>query len=371
MMQKLSSLCLQPHMHSAQNVYRSDGELLINAESSLCETLICKIREWGLGSLAIQHPLFKQAIPPELLPETDRVRAIVTLRELYAQIPLTGTVNLPALAACAHELLEVVRSRSKIMIHWGDLRTFDDYIYGHSVNVCILSLLVGIHRQLNDADLQDLALGALAHDLGLMKVSPDIMNKPGKLTAEEIRLSRKHTEFAFDILSACEPSLSRVAQLAVQHHENVDGSGYPHGVQGNDLPELSRIVAIANMYDALVTERPFRRAFLPHEACELLSTLVNRYLDPDLLDLFLSFVAIYPTGSVVRVNTGEIGIVRTVPWRNATRPLLDIITDNHGHLLDTPQPLDLAIHKKSFINKPLSDDEVIALLAPSTVTTDV
>ena len=367
-MQKLSVSCLQPHMQSAQNVYQADGRCLIRSGDLLDEPLIAQIREWGLGSLAIRHPLFDASVPPELAPETDRVRVIGKVRDLYQEMAWTGKLNLASLASCAQELLEIVRSRRNVMVHWGDLRTFGDYVYSHSVNVCLLASLLGMHRQLDDRDLQDLALGALAHDLGLMQIPLSIMNKPGKLTPEEIRLSRQHTQFAFDLLTACDPPPTRAAQIALQHHENVDGSGYPRGVRDADLPELSRIVAVVNMYDALVTERPFRRAFLPHEACELLSTLVNRYLDADLLDLFLSFVAVYPAGSVVRINTGQIGIVREVPWRNAARPLLSVITDERGQLLDTPQLLDLAAQKKFFINKPLSDDEVLILLHPASFT---
>ena len=363
-MQKLTAARLRPGMYAAQNVYCADGSPLIVDGCLLDETLIRRIQEWGLGSLAIAHPLFCKAIPPLLLPEADRIRAIGIIREVYDQFKTTARFDIAPLVALSQELTALVREQPDKMIHWGDLRTFDDYVYAHSVNVCVLSLVVGLQRQLSDTQLHDLALGALVHDLGLTKVSPEIMNKSGKLTTEEILISRRHTEFAYETLTENDPAtFATIAQIALQHHENVDGSGYPRGTAAGELPELSRIVAVANMYDALVTERPFRKAFLPHEACELLSTLSNRYLDPDLLDLFLSHVATYPVGSVVRINTGEIGIVVAVPLRKANKPLLDIITDDKGHLLESPQPLDLAQQKKSFINKPLTEEEVLTLLA--------
>ena len=364
-MQKLSTANLKPGMISAQNVYRADGELLVATGSPLDEFLIRQIKEWGLGSLGVAHPLFVNAEPPDILPEEIRVRAIRTVREVYSRLTMISDVDITSLVELSRELTQLVRDKENRMVHWGDLRTFDDYVYGHSVNVCLLSLIVGLQRNLDENQLQDLALGALLHDLGLVKIPAEIMNKAGKLSTDEIRISRKHTEIAFEMLTET-PSVNSaiVAQIALQHHENVDGSGYPNGAQGSDLPELSRIVSIANMYDALVTERPFRKAFMPHEACELLTTLINRYLDPDLLDVFLSYIAIYPVGSVVRINTGEIGIVRNVLPNQATKPQLDMITDSRGILLETPHPLDLALSPKLFINRLLLEEDMLTLLTP-------
>jgi len=170
-----------------------------------------------------------------------------------------------------NDLIEELLANCNIMVNLVDIRTNDEYTFGHSVNTCILSIITAINMGYHPARIRLLAVGAILHDLGKVMVPSSILNKPGKLTEEEFLQIQKHSEYGYDLLSNndCFSELSK--KVVLHHHERFNGSGYPYGLAGSDIHEFSAIVGICDMYDALTADRVYRRAFSTRDAFEMLS----------------------------------------------------------------------------------------------------
>lgn len=151
-----------------------------------------------------------------------------------------------------------------------DVCSYDQYIFTHSLNVTLYSLAIGMHLKLSTKNLETLGLGAILHDVGKMKVPAEILMKPGKLTEEEFEEIKKHSEEGFRILRNVQTIPLLVAHCAFQHHERLNGSGYPRGIKGNEIHEFGKIIAVADVFDAVTSNRVYRQAMLPHEGLEIL-----------------------------------------------------------------------------------------------------
>lgn len=173
-----------------------------------------------------------------------------------------------------------------VLVHLSSLREHDSYTFGHSINVCIFSVMIGLKMRLPGEQLSEIAIGALLHDLGKLLIPPEILTKRGPLTADEWRRVRRHCEDAFALLGIQRGLPFTAAQIAGQHHENYDGSGYPRGLAGEQIHPYARIVAVADNFDAVTTDRPYRRAFLPHQAGQILRYSQGTKLDPRVVDAF-------------------------------------------------------------------------------------
>lgn len=223
-----------------------------------------------------------------------------------------------------------------------DMLITDHYLYQHSVNVCIYTTMLGIAHGYDREDLLSLSMGSLLHDIGKTKVSPEILLKPGKLTVEEFDEIKKHPEHGFQILKE-EPGISlRVAHCAFQHHERNNGSGYPRGIEGNEIHEFAKWISVADTYDAITSHRVYRSGKLPHEALEVLYTGAGSLYDTDKLILFRDKIAIYPIGTEVRLNTGVAGVIADLNKLLPSRPIVRILQNEGGESLTIPYEVDLS-----------------------------
>ena len=358
-MQKVSVKNLEPGMIPAYNVYSSDDLVLVHSGIALNEQAIKRLQGLGIHSIYINNLLFESLEIPEIVQEDLRMSALKTMNTAFSTFSKTQTLDIQPIITLANTIVDSMTLKADAMIHTIDTRTPENYLAGNAVNVCILSTLTGMLLHYNSKALRELAVGALLHDVGFLLTPPDILNKPGKLTAEEMELSRQHTSNGFEILRKARELTVPTAHVAYQHHENFDGSGYPRGLKGNEIHEYARIVAITNMYDALISDRAFRKGFLPHEAYEMLMTLAHKYLDSRILDTFLANVAIYPIGSIVQLSTQELAMVVKVYPRLQSRPVVKLLTDKNGNRTNQPVEVDLAQQLTTFIVKLLDERETI------------
>ncbi|MDU4962148.1 MAG: HD-GYP domain-containing protein [Sporomusaceae bacterium] len=364
-MQRVSLPFLQAGMLVAKGVYNSEGRLLLSAGTILAEGTIPKLENLGVGSVYVCNPLFSDLEVPELINIDTRVRTIQGLQSVVRRFQRTGELNLEPLKGAARQLVvEIVRNR-EAMIHLVDLRTYDDYLIAHSVNVCILSLLTAVNMDYSEDKLLDLALGCLLHDLGMTAVPAEILAKVGSLTPRESRIVQEHAEAGFNYIRKLRDISVLAAHIAFQHHERFDGKGYPRQMIGTDIHEYGRIAAVADIFDALISDRPYRKGMLPHEAYETLMTLGGTFVDPEIVNIFLAHVAIYPMGSVVQLASNEIGLVIKVLPKLQSRPVIRLLTDTSGQLLEQPREIDLTEHLTLFITRVLKESEIFDLLKPA------
>jgi hypothetical protein len=202
-----------------------------------------------------------------------------------------------------------LQNRRNLIIETIDTKPFASYEYFHSAMVMVLSVAIGIKLNIAGTQLYELAVAALLHDIGTAFLPEDILNRPGRLTDEEFELVKQHVKKGYDYLIHSH-SLSEAASIgAMQHHENYDGTGYPDGLRRKNISLYGRIIAVADVYDALVSKRSFRAAMYPSQALDIMQQQADRKFDTDIVRALSSIVAPYPPGTIVSLKSGETCIV--------------------------------------------------------------
>lgn len=362
-MQRVSLAVLQPGMTVASNVRGADGRLLVRSGMVLTDSSIRKLNNLGIGSIYIRNPLFEAIDVPELVREDTRVKLIQELQAAFADYQKNGDLDTLALRSEVKNMVAEIIGNRESMIHTFDLRTYQDYVYAHSVNVAIISVLIALNLDYNEAKLVDLAIGALLHDIGMLTVPKEVILKVGNLTPVESAAMQRHANDGFEIVRKRREISTLAAHVAFQHHERFDGTGYPRRLKGEEIHEYARIVAIADIFDALIADRPYRKGLLPHEAYEIMMTLADRYIDKTILDIFLANVAIYPVGTVVQLSGGETAVVARVQPRLQARPVVKILLDAAGAVVEDGPDFDLAEHLTAFVTKVYKEHELFELRA--------
>ena len=360
-MQRVSVGFLEAGMVAARNVHSAEGRLLVTKETVLSEAMVANIQKTSLGSIYVRNPLFQDIEAEEVVTEDNRRKAVMALKSAVTAYQKTKVLDIQPLKKVLRELVvEIIRNRDS-MIHQLDMRTYQDYIYAHSVNTCVLSVLIAVNLDYPEGKLTDLALGTMLHDIGMMMLPDALLMKMGNLTPEESKQVQQHPEDGFNILRTVREIPITVAHIAYQHHERVDGKGYPRNLTADKILEVAKVAAVADTFDALVSDRPYRKGMVPHEAYEVMMALADSYVDRDILHLFLTHVAIYPVGSVVQLDNGQHGVVTKVLPRLQTRPQVRLLTDQQGNLLSEQTEIDLTQHLTLMISRVLKEKEVFEL----------
>ena len=360
-MQRVSVGFLEAGMVAARNVHSAEGRLLVTKETVLSEAMVANIQKTSLGSIYVRNPLFQDIEAEEVVTEDNRRKAVMALKSAVTAYQKTKVLDIQPLKKVLRELVvEIIRNRDS-MIHQLDMRTYQDYIYAHSVNTCVLSVLIAVNLDYPEGKLTDLALGTMLHDIGMMMLPDALLMKMGNLTPEESKQVQQHPEDGFNILRTVREIPITVAHIAYQHHERVDGKGYPRNLTADKILEVAKVAAVADTFDALVSDRPYRKGMVPHEAYEVMMALADSYVDRDILHLFLTHVAIYPVGAVVQLDNGQHGVVTKVLPRLQTRPQVRLLTDQQGNLLSEQTEIDLTQHLTLMISRVLKEKEVFEL----------
>jgi len=359
-LQRLALELLRPEMISAADVVEQGGRVLLRAGMAIQENHIQVLQQLGFGSAYVVLPLCTAEPPKEILSREMRLGAVKAVRQIYENFRDKGEADGTPLRDLAKNMVnEVVVNRINLS-QWVDLRTPDEYLPSHAVHVAMLSILIGIKLEYNITKLHEVAIGALMLDVGEMSIPPEILQKKEKLTPAEMDTIRQHSEKGFEAIRKKIRGIPATsAHVAYQHHENFAGNGYPRGISGAEIHEYARIVSVADMFDALVSDRPFRHYYLPNEAVGILRALSGKLLDPEMVSALLQYVAVYPQGALVRLDTGEHGEVQSVGAMNPSRPKLRLLTDKWDRPLREPDWIDLEKQQNRFIDKVLKDKELM------------
>lgn len=235
----------------------------------------------------------------------------------------------------------------------------DNYLYAHSINVCILSIYVGLGLGYNKSKLDELGLGALLHDLGMIKVL-DISQQPRALSKEELEAIKKHPDYTSDLLSSIKNIEEGIIHIIKQAHERLDGTGYPAGISDDQIHEYAKIVAVADVYEALTHVRPHREAMVAHEAVkELLNLSYSGALDGGkIIKILINEIGIYPVGNWIELSTGEIGkvVLGNPDW--PLRPKVNIIFSPNKEMLPQIKSIDLSKTLNIFIKRSVNPQDL-------------
>lgn len=213
-----------------------------------------------------------------------------------------------AVKSITHDIISTIDSNRAISINLTEIMVSDDYTFKHSVDVATIALVLSRFRDVNDSQKYDIGIAALLHDIGKTRIPTNILNKPDKLNQFERDMMMYHPLYSYSILLDNPSYNNAICSAAVQHHEKMDGSGYPAGLKGKDIFSYARIISIADVYDALVTDRSYKKALPPGTAVEMMMAMGNE-LDIPSFRAFLKSVILYPAGSIVKLSNGELATV--------------------------------------------------------------
>jgi len=309
-----------------------------------------RIRKFEAVSYPTTQPLQKEVAVAMTL-QKEMARAMV---QVLADVRAGKELNTLVMKKVAGLMANSVIRNPDAFVWLSRVRAADSYSYEHSLRSSVWALVFGRHLGLPKDILEDLSLGVLLAEVGKTRVPRSLLMKPGALTDEETAEVRKHVEYGVDILRTCQ-GVSEVAISVVQfHHERFDGSGYPYGLAGTDIPLLARIAGIVDSYDAITSPRPFAPAKSSTEAVSVLYEARDRLFQGQLIEQFIQAVGVYPTGTLVQLSTREVGVVISQNTARRLRPSVMLVTDHEQNLLPRPEIVDLTAVTTDSAGQPLS-----------------
>lgn len=234
-----------------------------------------------------------------------------------------------------------------------EIKRRDDYHYQHALGCAIWAASFGRHLGLEREDLNELALGGMLCDVGKTQLPVELMLKQAALTPEEAMLVRRHVEHSLQIVSRTQGISARIIEMIATHHERHDGSGYPLGMKGSEIPMYGRIMGLVDSYDAMTSIRPYAKSRSPHQAVAELYEHRTNLFQPELVEQFIQTCGIYPTGSLVELSTGQIGVITAVHSLKRLRPTVMLLLDELKTPLAQFRSLDLSVHEVDERGRPL------------------
>ncbi|WP_064092877.1 HD-GYP domain-containing protein [Rossellomorea aquimaris] len=348
-MRLISTRALRPEMVLATTVYNEKGQALIHDGVPVTERMISRLQELHIQYVYIEDALSSGIQVKETVSNKVRQEAVANIEKAFNQLSVAKVPqNVLMIEDGAKQLKQVIdvvlkeiKTNHDLLMILTDVFTYDSYIFHHSFNVTLYTLSIGLELNLSTKQLEQLGVGAILHDVGKMLIPEDILLKPGKLTEEEFAEIKKHSQHGYDILRQLHTVSLTVAHCAYQHHERLDGSGYPRGLRGEDIHPFAKIIAVADVFDAMTSNRVYRKAMLPHQALEVLYAGAGSLFDTNVIEAFRRSVAIYPIGMVVELNDGKKGIVTEQNKGLTDRPIIRII-EEQGQEVHSPYEMNLS-----------------------------
>ena len=342
------------------NVLIQKGCPLTNRGIKDIKEYFAKAKKIDIKTIKDERQIFKIGDKPKYLPskssqyiqsaiskETQQ-EALNVVNNVMRDVRVGKNINSAEIKKAIGGILDDMMKSEDAIVNLLDIKDYDDYTYTHCINVATISLMIGRKLDITKEQLFQLGEGALLHDLGKIKIPEKVLNKPGKLTEDEFGIMKKHPLYTYEILKD-KGDISEISKyIAMQHHEKFDGSGYPFGLAGEKINYFARIVALADVYDALTTARSYKKAMSPYKAMQIIISGSGKHFDSKLLKGMLNTLSIYPPGSYVELNTGEKAIIKKINDKNIMGPVVEILKIENNKVVGQYE-MNLADKKNVFI----------------------
>ncbi|NOZ68109.1 MAG: HD-GYP domain-containing protein [Deferribacteres bacterium] len=265
-----------------------------------------------------------------------------TVQKIMEDIRLGRQLELEKAEHVVGKMVNSIFRNKDALASLGRIKKTDEYTFFHSVGVSVLMISFAKHLGLDPELIKIIGTGALLHDIGKMKVPLEILNKPGRLTEDEFAKIKEHVEHGRRILKEY-PGIDEVSVLvAAQHHERFDGSGYPNGLKGDAISKFGQMAAIADVYDAITSDRCYHKGMLPTEALRKIFEWGEFHFNKELVHQFIRCMGIYPVGTLVSLESGLLGIILDRGEKSLLHPTVRIVYDMKKGRYVTPYDVDLA-----------------------------
>lgn len=303
---------LQPGMRLARAIFREDdGRVLLHPNIELKSSYVDRIKELKYHHIYIMDPrLPSSEVIVETIEEETRFKARGLLRKTAEQLVKGEAVSTNKLKDIVSELVNQVFSNLNIIYNAVDIRSYDYYLYAHSVNVCIITLMIGMNMGFNRKEMENLGIGALLHDIGRVLMDPKHLDQSSQYELSNYDEVKKHTRIGYEVLKNKFEINFLAAHVALQHHEREDGSGYPRGLTSKRIHRFAKIVAVADAYDAMTAKRS--QGVSSHLAIKEIKAMANVKYDRNVIEGFSKIMAPYLLGTTLLLKNGDQVLVTNV-----------------------------------------------------------
>jgi HD-GYP domain-containing protein (c-di-GMP phosphodiesterase class II) len=316
---------LKEGMKLRQEVYHS-GNILMNKDQVLTEKHIERLKNFSILEVHIESE--EEAKMNKIREEEEKIKTefeevykktLEKTKDVFVKAE-KGELDAETVDNVIETTLSSLEKNRDIFLTLLEMKEENNYLYEHSMKSSIIALSIGAKLGYDREKLAVLGKAALLHDVGMFKVDKTVLNKEGKLTSEELDEMRKHTEFGYELLKDQD---EEVRLSALYHHERMDGEGYPKGLKGEEIPELVKVVTIADLYSALISERVYRDAKDPKEVIKYLMSVASKQVDTNIVKKLLENMSMFSIGSYVRLSNGlRAKVVKAT--KNPFRPIVDV-----------------------------------------------
>ena len=311
-MRFVPTYCLREGMILGDNLYNNYGDLMLTKGTYLTQEYVRAIERLQYNGVYIEDDISKDIQIINIINDSVRAQTVKGIKDIFIHCekgsPKVKT-DIKAAKLQIEKIVDEIFSNKHLMVNMIDMKVFDDYTYYHSVNVAVLSIVLGVAMDMDRDELCHLGFAALLHDIGKVFINKDILNKGGKLTPSEFEEIKTHSLLGCNHIKKGYGVSNSSYMGILDHHEKYEGGGYPNNLKGDKISRYGRIIAVADVYDALTSDRPYRKALLPSDAMEYIMASTMSQFDPKIVEAFVRKIAPYPIGTCVRLSNGLTGIV--------------------------------------------------------------
>ncbi|BBJ22771.1 HD-GYP domain-containing protein [Candidatus Nitrotoga sp. AM1P] len=278
---------------------------------------------------------------------TKTKEAVVSM---FSDVRMGNALKLDDALSLVDEINQSIARNSSALVSLSRLKNVDDYTYLHSVAVCILMMALGRQLGLEDKVLKQVGLAGLMHDLGKVFIPKEVLNKPGKLTEEEFNIIKMHPLKGWEFLKNSNEVNGLTLDVCRHHHERVDGKGYPDKLSGEALTLFARMGAICDVYDAITSNRCYKKGWEPAESIRKMAEWKDGHFDEAIFHAFVKTVGIYPTGTLLKLKSGRLGVVADQSQNSLTKPLVKVFFSTRSNASILQETIDLSKSPDSIAN---------------------
>lgn len=345
-MRYLPTSKLTPGMALGQDIYDGAGRLLLAKHLLLNEEHISSLEFLGFPGIYIDDEFTRGIEIQQIVTPEVRSQAMKLVHDLFMFDPELEDVPVSEvkLRMMVESVVQDILNNGDVMCNMMDIRNYDDYIYYHSINVGVLSAMIGAWYGLKREELYQLTMAAMLHDIGKKFIDLDILYGKWPLTGDEREIWKTHPKLGADFMKSTYNFSAAVYTGVLEHHEWYNGEGYPLAKSGEQISLYGRIIKVADAYDALVSKRPSRKPMAPSDALEYMMAMSGREFDPKLITIFVRKIAPYPVGCEVELSNGTHAVVAKNFQNFMMRPLVKVIeTGEMLNLRDDPKGRSITI----------------------------
>lgn len=336
-MRLISINVLKEGMVVGRTIWNEAGHPLLQKDVIVTNRIAERLSELNIQYLYIEDNLSKGIEIDETIAPAKRIQAVKNITKSFEEVKKAKSTQASyildqqskVIGQIVDDIMNVITGSDDVLMVLTDVYLYDEYIYQHSFQVTMYSIAIAKEMGYSYEDIRIIGIGAMLHDVGKLLIPSEVLMKPGKLTTEEFDIMKQHARFGFDLLRNLHSVSLLVAHCAFQHHERIDGSGYPRGIVEIEIHPFAKIIAVADVFDALTSNRIYRKKQLPTEAIAIIEEGEGIQFDARVVDAFKRSVVHYANGTIVLLNDGRRGIVSKQNFVDSARPWIRIFKENN------------------------------------------